>query len=57
MAVSILLKSPVVTGVILWVSLRILLHYAENKALRTVLNVPVGTPAAHFAVTRAMVVS
>ena len=26
--------SPVVTGVILWVSLRILLHYAENRELR-----------------------
>jgi heme a synthase len=26
--------SPVVTGVILWVSLRILLHYGENKELR-----------------------
>jgi cytochrome c oxidase assembly protein subunit 15 len=26
--------SPVVTGVILWVSLRILLHYAQNRELR-----------------------
>src|SRR5580658_106117 len=26
--------SPVVTGVILWISLRILLHYAENRELR-----------------------
>lgn len=26
--------APVVTGVILWVSLRILLHYAENRELR-----------------------
>jgi len=26
--------SPVVTGMILWVSLRILLHYSENKELR-----------------------
>ena len=26
--------SPIVTGVILWVSLRILLHYAENRELR-----------------------
>lgn len=28
--------SPVVTGVILWVSLRILLHYAQNRELRVV---------------------
>jgi cytochrome c oxidase assembly protein subunit 15 len=27
--------APVVTGVILWVSLRILLHYAQNRELRT----------------------
>jgi cytochrome c oxidase assembly protein subunit 15 len=27
--------SPIVTGVILWVSLRILLHYAQNRELRT----------------------
>ena len=27
--------APVVTGVILWISLRILLHYAENRELRT----------------------
>jgi cytochrome c oxidase assembly protein subunit 15 len=26
--------SPIVTGVILWISLRILLHYAENRELR-----------------------
>jgi heme A synthase len=26
--------SPIVTGVILWVSLRILLHYAQNRELR-----------------------
>ncbi len=26
--------APIVTGVILWVSLRILLHYAENRELR-----------------------
>jgi heme A synthase len=26
--------SPIVTGVVLWVSLRILLHYAENVELR-----------------------
>jgi cytochrome c oxidase assembly protein subunit 15 len=28
--------APIVTGVVLWVSLRILLHYAENRELRTV---------------------
>lgn len=28
--------APVVTGVILWVSLRILLHYADNRELRAV---------------------
>lgn len=27
--------SPLVTGVILWISLRILLHYANNKEMRT----------------------
>jgi cytochrome c oxidase assembly protein subunit 15 len=27
--------SPIVTGVVLWVSLRILLHYAQNRELRT----------------------
>lgn len=26
--------SPIVTGVILWISLRVLLHYAENRELR-----------------------
>jgi heme a synthase len=29
-----ILAAPIVTGVILWVSLRILLHYAENRELR-----------------------
>jgi cytochrome c oxidase assembly protein subunit 15 len=28
--------APIVTGVVLWVSLRILLHYANNRELRTV---------------------
>jgi heme a synthase len=28
--------SPIVTGVVLWVSLRILLHYVDNRELRTV---------------------
>jgi cytochrome c oxidase assembly protein subunit 15 len=28
--------APIVTGVILWISLRILLHYAENRELRLV---------------------
>ena len=28
--------APIVTGVILWISLRILLHYAENRELRVV---------------------
>jgi hypothetical protein len=37
--------SPIVTGVILWISLRILLHYAENRELRVAsigLHVAVG---------------
>lgn len=28
--------APIVTGVVLWVALRILLHYADNRELRTV---------------------
>jgi len=28
--------SPIVTGVVLWVALRILLHYAENRELRAI---------------------
>jgi heme A synthase len=34
--------SPLVTGVVLWVALRILLHYANNNELRTASVVLVG---------------